>query len=69
MLYCIHLQLGLSYCRFRTIFMDVKARYGATPETTLPEQQPVEYWWEPGSSSSGLSHLLYINASEELTIV
>ena len=49
--------------------MDVKARYGATPETTLPEQQPVEYWWEPGSSSSGLSHLLYINASEELTIV
>ena len=41
--------------------MDVKARNGPSPGISLPEQQPtIEYWWEPGSSSSGLSFLSYI---------
>jgi len=32
--------------------MDVKSRNGPGPDSSVPEQKPIEYWWEPGSSSS-----------------
>jgi hypothetical protein len=35
--------------------MNIKARNGPSSETSIPDQQPIEYWWEPGSSSPGLS--------------
>ena len=48
--------------------MDLKPSNGPIPDISLPEQQPIEYWWEPGNSSPGLSLLFYI-PGEELTIV
>ena len=49
--------------------MDVR-RNGPSPDISLPEQQPIEYWW-PGdpSSSSGLSYCYIYTLAQELTIV